>query len=314
MPLAHGTELARDAAVRWRRSARGTLGLDIGSHAITLVAVRHTAAGPRLEAAVCGEVPHGALHGHIVRDHAAVAQVVRGLAAAVRRWPVVTAVPASAVMMRRFAVAAGPGASLDAAVLREAAGVVPDGLEQAVLDYQVLDVDDAVARVLAVISRAELVRSYTATVRAAGLDPCHVDVDVLALHRACRACPGGDAAALIHVGARTVSVAVVRDDLPDLTGDVPAGPGVDIESLAAAVARLLDVPEPERSVAMLCGVPRRIAGFTGALARHSRWVIETLDPFAVFARPGERRLSDGDAAGFGVAVGLALRGTERSWW
>jgi type IV pilus assembly protein PilM len=283
-----------------------------------MVAVRHTEAAPRLEAAASAELPRGALHGHVVRDPAAVAHAVRALGAARWRWPVVTAVPASAVMMRRLAIAADPGSALDAAVVREAATIVPDGLERVVLDYQVLEAADGVTRVLAVAARSELVRSYTAALRGAGLDPCRVDVDLLALHRVRRACPGDEAAALVHVGARTVSVAVVRDDLPDFTGDVPAGPDADVEPLAVAVARMLEAPptvaRTEHPVALLCGGSARIPGFAGALARHSRWTVETLDPFAVFARRGGGRRPGGDPASFGVAVGLALRCLERPWW
>jgi type IV pilus assembly protein PilM len=297
------------------------LAVDVGSHSVKLVAARHDATGVRVEAAARGEVPAGAVHGHVVRDRTAVADVVRRLAGATRRQArrVVTALPGAAVMMRRMVVRAQPGASLDALVVREAAPLVPDAIEHAVLDYQVLGSTgpDAPLRILVVAARRDLVQSYTATLRAAGLETCAVDVDVFALDRLRRAARDGapDEApvGMVHVGARRADVIVVRSDGPAFVGDVPAvGPGLDPASLAREIHRALDLFSPDGPVRLgglvLSGGAAGAPGLATALGERLGCPVTLAEPFgSVALGPRVERASlDRTAAAFAVAMGLAL--------
>ncbi len=299
------------SSVTWRWPACGTIGIDIGQQAVALVAVRHAAAGPRVEEVAAAELPPGALHGHAVREPGAVGEAIRRLGrrrVVLRRWPVVTAVPVAGTMMRRLVVAPPDGTSLETAVAEAAGSVIPEGVAHAVLDYHVLQVTSGATEVLAVAARAELVRSYTAAVRAAGFEPAAVDVDVLAV---CRAWTAGDAGAVaspavfVHAGARGVSVTVLRGDVPTVGGDVPAPPGVDPEALGAAVARAIDVllpaPADRQCPVVVWGAAARVARLAPVLEAHLRAPVAVADPFA--AGPA-----------FAVAAGLALRAVERSWW
>jgi type IV pilus assembly protein PilM len=317
--------LLEASVVTWRRSARGTIGIDIGQQAVALVAVRHAAAGPRVEEAAAAEVPAGALHGHAVREPAAVGAAIRRLRRrriVPRSWPVVTAIPAAGAMVRRLTVAAAAGAALDAAVVAAAAAVVPDGVEHAVLDYHVLRATDRATDVLVVAARRELVRGYTDAVRAAGLEPAAVDVDVLAVQRAwvAAAAAGVAPVVLLRIGARGISAALLRGEVPTIGGDVPALAAVDADTLGAAVVRAVDLllPDPaeRRCTVVVWGTAARVAALAPVLEAHLRCPVAVLDPFVAWPlAPRLRRVVPVAAGpGFAVAAGLALRVVERPWW
>jgi type IV pilus assembly protein PilM len=298
------------------------LAIDIGSHSVKLVAGRHAASGARVDAVGLAELPPDALHGHVVRRPEPVAQAIRTLLRALRgrRGPVVTAVPGPAVMIRRLLVQAPGPAGLDDAVVRAMDALVPGALDQVVLDYQTLApvATDGAVPVLAVAARRDLVQGYSAAIRAAGLAPCLVDVDVFALdrlHRASRQPRCEEApVALVHVGARYAAVTVVRGDAPVVAADdVPAGAGVEPASLARAIARALDVGWPEDR-ARLAGVvvsggAARAPGLGEALTGELGCVVRVVDPFAsvTLGAGVDRATLAARAPAFAVAVGLALR-------
>src|SRR5262245_41727280 len=110
-PPADGMPLARWRAVRWSRWVRTcprVLALDIGSQSVKIVAARRDASGVRVDAVARAALPPDAMHGHVVRHHAPVAAAIRALVGSTRirchAFVTMTAVPAPAVVMRRFAV------------------------------------------------------------------------------------------------------------------------------------------------------------------------------------------------------------------
>ncbi len=306
---------------RWFRPARRLLAIDIGSHSVKLVAARHAACGAHVEAVGLAELPPDALHGHVVRRPEPVGHAIRTLLRDVRgrRGPVVTAVPGPAVMIRRLVVPASSSAGLDDAVVRAVDALVPGALDQVVLDYQIRGpaASDGTVPVLAVAARRDLVQGYTAAIRAAGLAPCLVDVDLFALDRLQRAAraPWGDEApvALVHAGARYAAVTVVRHDGPAVAGDVPAGADVEPASLARAIAHALDVAWPEGcpplAGVVLSGGAARAPGLAEALGGELGCPVAVGDPFAsvTLGARVDRAALAASAPAFAVAAGLALR-------
>ncbi len=291
------------------------LALDVGSHSVKLVAARHTAAGVCIAAAARAEVPAGALYGHLVRDPAAVGDVIRRLVRRTvgRARTAVTAVPGPAIMMRSCVVPAGAGPECDAAVVQQAAGFVPDALDRVVLDYHVLGPAGGGVSVLLVVARRELVLSYTAALRAAGLEPRLVDVDVFALDRlhrtACGAAGVTAPVALLHTGARAVLVTLVADDGPVCAGDVALGPRLDADAIASGVDRAIALsstgPRPRLGGVVLSGGAAHSPGLAPALAARLGCPVAVVDAFAA-VRPGPG-LDHGLGPACAVAVGMALR-------
>lgn len=319
-----GTWVARQAlAVRWKslRAARHVLALDIGSYSVKLVAMRHAASGVWLDAVAQHALPPDVMHGHVLRHPEPVGEVIRKLVkdAGGCGGTVVTAIPGRAVMTRRLTVHASVRAQLDAVVVREVAPHIPAPLEQTVLDYQVLGPPgtDGALPVLAVAARRDLVQSYTAAIRAAGIEPSAVDVDVFALDRLQRALHRGvDDTVVVHVGARYAAVSRLRSGGPLCVADVPAGPGVDPEALARAVERALAMfsPDPAALPAgmVLSGGAASAPGLTAAFAGRFGCSVAVLDPFAGVTLPArtDRAMHASGGPAFAVAVGLALRPPE----
>jgi type IV pilus assembly protein PilM len=296
------------------------LALDIGSHSVKLVAVRHATSGSRVDTVAQAVLPPDAMHGHVLRHPAPVGTAIRTLLrdAGGRGGAVVTALPGPAVMMRRLTVQAAARAHLDAVIVRAVAAHIPAPLEQTVLDYQVLGPPgaDGAVPVLAVAARRDLVQSYTAAVRAGGVEPSVVDVDVFALDRLQRALhPAAGDAIVVHVGARYAAVSLLRSDGPLVVGDVPVDTGVDPESLVRGVERALDLfapepaPAPLRGGIMLSGGAAGAPGLAAAFAARFECAVEVVDPFAKITRPA-RIVPDAGGPAFAVAVGLALRQRE----
>jgi type IV pilus assembly protein PilM len=301
------------------------LALDIGSQSVKIVAARRDASAVRVETVARAALPPGTLHGHVVRHHAPVAAAIRALIGSTigrrRACVTMTALPAPAVVMRRFDVQPVLDSPLASIVVRRMAELLPGTLDGTVLDYQVLGPasSDGSVPVLAVAVRRDLVLSYTAAIRAAGLEPTLVDVDVFALDRLLRAgrreWPAAVAVALVHAGARSAAVSVLGADGPIPVADVPAGPEVGAEELASAVERALDLswPEPAGSrrvrVVLSGGAAIDLAA---TLSRRLAIPIEVLDPFGsvVLGPRVDRALLASAGPAFAVAVGLALRRPE----
>jgi type IV pilus assembly protein PilM len=300
------------------------LALDIGSQSVKIVAARRDASGVRVDAVARAALPPEAMHGHVVRHHAPVAAAIRALVGSTRtrlRAATTTALPAPAVVMRRLAVQRVPDSLLASIVVRQMAELIPGTLDGTVLDYQVLGPvsSDGTVPVLAVAVRRDLVQSYTATIRAAQLEPALVDVDVFAIDRLLRAdrhaWPAGVALTLVHAGARSAAVSVLGTDGPTPVADVPAGPEVGVEELASAVERALDrvwaepTGSPRGRVVLSGGAATELAA---ALSPRLAVPVEVLDPFAdlVLGPQVDRALLASAAPAFAVAVGLALRCPE----
>jgi len=313
--------LARWFRVPWSlRGASRVLAVDIGSHSVKLVSVRCDGTGICLEGAAIGEMPAGAMHGHVIRDPSRVAEVVRRLVreTGARTRRAVAALPGPAVMMRRITVRPSPD-SLDALVVREAAAMVPDALDHAILDYQVLGKlgPEATTCVLVVAARRDLVRSFAAAVRAAGLEPCALDVDVFALDRLHRSERNGSpwtaSVALVHIGARRAGVIVAGSDGPVFAGDVPVdGLARDPASFAREVHRALDLASAESALrvgaVVLSGGSAAAHGLPAALGDRLGCPVTVAEPFrSVALGPRvDRAVLARSAPAFAVAVGLAL--------
>jgi type IV pilus assembly protein PilM len=310
--------LLRATVVRWW--TRRALAIDVGPSGVRLVVMRPVRPRPQVDAVARAALPPDAMHGHAVRQADAVGAVIRRALREIgwRRGPVATAVPAPAVMVRRLALEAAAGSHLDALVVRHVAAHLPVPLEQTVLDYDVAGTatggsDRPQAQVRAVAVRRDLVQSYTAALRAAALEPSFVDVDLFAVERI-RRVPG--TAVLVHVRAHSATIAVLASDGPHVAGDVPAGPDIQPDALARAVARSLELlPSgvvPPHPLVLLSGDAAAAADVTAAFSSEMGLRVEVVDPFAevVVASRLDSAILQTDAPGFAVAVGLALRCLE----
>jgi type IV pilus assembly protein PilM len=208
----------------------GYLVLDIGSSSIKLAEVVHGTSGPRITALGMAPVPPTVIQSNVIQDERPIVDAIRALVqqTGVQSTSVITAVPGPAVIVKKVVLPAQAGQAIDAAVLAEAQQLIPDSLDNVHLDYQVVDwiEDGNKMEVLVVAVKRDIINSYTAAIRAAGLDPAIVDVDYFALENMFELnydVAEGSSVALVNIGARYSSINILKDGRSTFTGDVPVG-------------------------------------------------------------------------------------------
>ncbi len=235
---------------------KGYLSLDIGSSSIKIVEVRGQ--GSPLTVTNAGIIPlhSGAVQNHCVHDIKQVSQAIRTLVEehGVRTREVVASVPGPAVIIKPASFPAQEAAALEETILFEAGNFIPESLDNVNLDYQVLGKDPATGDidVLLVAVRKDIINSYLAAIRGAGLTPTIMDVDYFAIENMFEANYRPDPSAvvaLINIGAGYSSLTIMQDGRSSFTGDVPVGG----EQFTALLAQEFGISRDQAEEAKISG-------------------------------------------------------------
>jgi type IV pilus assembly protein PilM len=236
--------------------ATRAVGLDVGTHAVRaaeLALGRDDATLVRF-----GQVtlPPGAVRDGEVADPPAVAGAIRRLwsEAGFRARRVIVGVGNQRVIVRQAELPALSEEDLRSALQFEAPELVPIPIEEALLDFQVLEhfvgADDAaMVRVLLVAAQRDMVRSLLAAVEGAGLEATMVDAVPFALLRALAgatahlASDRGPAEAIVDVGAGVTNVVVHEAGVPRFVRILATGGAALTEAIAADLGVDLDMAE-----------------------------------------------------------------------
>jgi type IV pilus assembly protein PilM len=241
--------------------ARSVIGLDIGTNAATLAEVR-LADDPVLESFGQVALAPGAMRDGEVEDDAAVSDAVARLRAemGLRKAPVRLGFASPRVIVRHVDMPLMSDGDLRSALELQVQDLVPIPIEEAVLDYVVVDrVEDgegdgeAHARVLLAAAHHSAVARLVSAVEAGGLAVESVDLVPLALIRSLGR-RGYGAEAIVSFGSGVTTVAVHDEGVPEFVRTLGTG-GND---LTAAIAADLDVaPETAEHLKrqLMCGTP-----------------------------------------------------------
>ena len=209
---------------------RTTVGLDIGSGLIKLVAISHGSGEPVLTKVAFTTVVDDAIVEGEVMDTGIVADAIRGLmaSAGIKTKSVVIAVGGRDVIIKKIAMERVKEAEARQLIRWEAEQHVPFDMENVELDFQILDPegDGLQMSVLLVAAKRELVENKVALLTQAGLSPSIIDVDAFALHNAFElnhpdAMHG--VVGLVNLGHETTNINILEDGIPVLTRDLPVG-------------------------------------------------------------------------------------------
>ncbi len=209
---------------------RTTVGLDIGSGLIKLVAISHGSGEPVLTKVAFTTVVDDAIVEGEVMDTGIVADAIRGLmtSAGIKSKNVVIAVGGRDVIIKKIAMERVKEAEARQLIRWEAEQHVPFDMENVELDFQILDPegDGLQMSVLLVAAKRELVENKQALLTQAGLQPSIIDVDAFALHNAFElnhpdAMNG--VVGLVNLGHETTNINILEDGVPVLTRDLPVG-------------------------------------------------------------------------------------------
>ena len=310
--------------------AERVVGLDVGTSAVRVADVE-PGPPPVLRAFGQVDLPPGAVRGGEVVDADAVAETIRRLwrETGLRQRTARVGVASERVVVRTIEFPALPDDELAGALRFQAQDYVPMPIDEAVLDFHVLERVTAadgepVARILLAAAHRELVGALLRAVKTAGITVSGVDLIPLALIRGLRPAPGesGSAEAIVSVGAGVTTVVVHEAGIPRLVRIVAAAGGDEVtesSDLAGVTAPIhgsldyyLNQPEtPPLERVLLTGGGSLAAGLAEALATSLGLPVEPARPREAIDLGDigipEERIPDLDPY-LPVAVGLALGG------
>ncbi|MEJ2237004.1 MAG: type IV pilus assembly protein PilM [Gemmatimonadales bacterium] len=207
-----------------------TVGLDIGSGFLKLVAIDHGKGEPQLSGVSVTPVLADAIVEGEIMDPGIVSDTIQGLfkSAGIKQKRVVVAVGGRDVIIKKIQVDRMKESEAYDVVRWEAQQHVPFDIEAVELDFQILDPEGEGLQmdVLLVAAKRDLVEDKVQLLTQAGLEGEIVDVDAFALHNAFginhpEAMRG--IVALLNIGHELTNVNVLDDGIPLLTRDLTVG-------------------------------------------------------------------------------------------
>jgi len=207
-----------------------TVGLDIGSGLIKLVAMSHRSGEPVLTKVAFASVVSDAIVEGEVMDPALVADAIKGLmaTAGIKTKQVVTAIGGRDVIIKKISMDRMKEAEAREVIRWEAEQHVPFDMDNVELDFQILDPEGEALQmtVLLVAAKREVIETKLALLAEIGLEAGIMDVDAFALHNAFEvnypeAMRG--VVGLVNIGHETTNVNILDDGIPVLTRDISIG-------------------------------------------------------------------------------------------
>src|SRR5215510_13039144 len=158
-----------------------TVGLDIGSGLIKLVAISHASGGPVLTKVAFTSVANDAIVDGEVMDPGIVSDAIKDLmgSAGIKAKKVVTAVGGRDVIIKKINMDRMKETEAREVIRWEAEQHVPFDMDNVELDFQILDPDgDGLQMsVLRVAAKRELIDTKMALLKEIGVEPSVIDVD-----------------------------------------------------------------------------------------------------------------------------------------
>jgi len=227
-PFAHAlqsaTQLLKQLSTIQPKEAKMTVGLDIGSTAIKVIALGpRKGFGPR---PILGQNVVALTPGQDADASEAVQEAIRGLSLPVRT--VNLSVSGQWVIMRIVEMPTMKPAEMKQALPFEAQRYVPFNIQDVIIDGAILGPADAnKSWVLIVACKKELIERRVDWAKRAGVEVALIDIDALALANGFLAA-GSDGRpegtrALINVGAQLTNVVIFQGEIPYLVRDIPWG-------------------------------------------------------------------------------------------
>ncbi len=228
--------------------ARRLIGLDIGTNAVRVAEIE-PGDPPRLTSFGQVALPPGAMRDGEVVDPAAVSAAIQRLWSelSLKKGPVRVGVATPRVLVRTVDLPTMSDVELACALRFQAHELIPIPLEDAVLDFQVLEAlsipevgsdgtpSQPMSRVLLAAAHKDLIRNLTGAVRAAGLTVASVDLVPLALVRSVGrrvSDNGGGVEAIVSVGGGVTVVVVHELGIPRFVRILGSGARLVTDAIA----------------------------------------------------------------------------------
>lgn len=206
------------------------VGLDIGASSVKLVKLQKKGTGYILRALGIKDLPYDAVSSEEIKDRDAVIFDIQSLVDQTdpKIKDVVVAISGHGVITDKFTMDKKSGSEAEQAILFEAEQRSPFDVEDVMMDYHVIKVDEETGKmeVLLVAARNEFLKSYLDLIMDAGLRPVIVDTDAFAILNAYEINYEIDptkVTALINIGFDSTNLIFLKDGLYHSTRDVSNG-------------------------------------------------------------------------------------------
>lgn len=227
----------------------------------------------------------------------------------------VIGIPAPSVFTKRLFLPYVDSDGLPEAVETEAANILPQGTHSVRLDYDVTSsIPGDSTEVLLVAVKNEIIDSYIDSVSSSGIQVGIADVDFFALEN-CFEINYPDysskTVALVDIGHRFCSIAVVRENTNKAVGDLTLN-SKDSKDIAIDLNRSLSFlwgslgSDEQIDLILLAGGGANQPGLIEEVQSKTGISCEKFDPFRKISL-GEAEFDKGDVSKYSVACGLAIR-------
>jgi len=217
------------------------IGLDIGSYSIKAVQLRRTFRGFELIGFQEKEIPR---EGEIAPSDA-VAQALTELFGEGRIGgdTVITSIPGHQVSARIIKLPFADRKKMDKIIPFEVEGYTPFNIEEMVVSYHIVRVEEEGAQILALLVKKDVVRDHLETLERAKISPKIVDVDVLSLYSISSLILQGIEGpfSLADMGASKTSICIVNGGHLSMIRSFPIGG----EAITGAIQREFDISHDE---------------------------------------------------------------------
>ncbi len=217
------------------------IGLDIGSHSIKAVQLRRTFRAFELIGFQEKEIPRG---GEIAPSDAVV-QALTELFAKGRIGgdTVVTSIPGHQVSARMIKLPFADRKKMDKVIPFEVEGHTPFNIEEMVVSYHIVKVEEGGAQVLALLVKKDVLRDHLETLEQAKISPKIVDLDVLSLYSISSLILQGIGGpfSLADMGASKTSICIVSGGHLSMIRSLPIGG----DAITGAIQKEFDVSYEE---------------------------------------------------------------------
>lgn len=229
-----------------------TFGLDVGSSAIKVVQLDTAGDAYRLEALGITALPVDVISEGVIKDPPTVAEAIKEAVgrAGVRSKEAAIGVSGRELIIKKVQIPEVPPRELRDAVQLEAEHHIPFAIDEVFLDHHVMSRHDGQMELILVAVKKSKVIEYVGVVEEAGLNPVVVDVDGFALgnqYELNHGSDGGEAVALIDIGASVMKTNVVRAGTSIFARDIPFGGN----NYSQAIAQHLKIPFEQAEAAKL---------------------------------------------------------------
>lgn len=208
--------------------ANTRIGVSIGSSSVKIAELKKSGKGYSLVHFGIAQFPEEAVVNREIVNHMAVVDAVRNLVSQlkIKGKPVVTALSGSTVIVKKILLEQTPAKELHDAIVWEAEQYVPFDMSEVALDYQVVNKNgpEGKIEIILVACKKNIIESYQAVLKDAGLQATCVDVDVFALQNVFEVnYPSDTPCALVDIGATSLKLAVVANGQPIFSRESAVG-------------------------------------------------------------------------------------------